>query len=498
MTAYETYQKLKLGAALGLEPRGEESVYFCTPKGARIFGWAGVDGIHYCFVQGFGDRVFAVSPMNAPDDCVQPLAESFRDFLRLLLACGGPDALEQAHGWTAEQFDAFVRTNPPDQKRRAALAVLAERLALTPMENPYAYITALQAGFDRSRLRYPPEYAEHTPSAAPPLAWRVYFNGSFGGCAERTRPGKEIAVGKSFLWGGESWLIPALYLCGKGLVIDFCARVEPKCIQSFMERWNLTSGSEETAYTDEEQMQMEGENPLGFDVRPRVKLGKNTLEAVHSCGISWNPCLPQELRQEEEAQHILRHYGLDPAFGWRIWRASFPWATRTKPKVRALRITLAQEPVDIPGRRFSAAAPGDSVPFTHPVSGARHVLTVQSCEEEEIAQQEDGWEIPTHFTVMQYTLSPDLPPAAFRVQDCMPGDRPRQRTEHGQARTAGSAAIGIIGGADGPVAVIFGGRGAGKLHSACSALRFEAVKNVEWRMIFREKQREDISVDIVL
>ena len=34
-------------------------------RGASIFGWAGVDGIHFCFVRDFGGMVFSVSPMNS-------------------------------------------------------------------------------------------------------------------------------------------------------------------------------------------------------------------------------------------------------------------------------------------------------------------------------------------------------------------------------------------------------------------------------------------------
>ena len=64
----KTYQKfLKSGidlAALGVG-RGENETYFCTPRGASFIGWEGVDGIHYCFVRGYGGVVFAVSPENA-------------------------------------------------------------------------------------------------------------------------------------------------------------------------------------------------------------------------------------------------------------------------------------------------------------------------------------------------------------------------------------------------------------------------------------------------
>ena len=52
------YQKfLKSGldlVALGVERRADNAPYFCTPKGAIILGWAGVDGVHFCFIRGFG------------------------------------------------------------------------------------------------------------------------------------------------------------------------------------------------------------------------------------------------------------------------------------------------------------------------------------------------------------------------------------------------------------------------------------------------------------
>ena len=74
-------------SVVGVECREDNNPYFCTPKGASIFGWAGVDGIHFCFVRGFGSMVFSVSPMNSAPDFVHPLANNFADFLRLLLAC---------------------------------------------------------------------------------------------------------------------------------------------------------------------------------------------------------------------------------------------------------------------------------------------------------------------------------------------------------------------------------------------------------------------------
>ena len=72
-------------SSLSVMRREDNDPYFCTPKGASIFGWAGVDGIHFCFVRGFGETVFAISPMNGGKDCVHVIARDFNDFLRLLL-----------------------------------------------------------------------------------------------------------------------------------------------------------------------------------------------------------------------------------------------------------------------------------------------------------------------------------------------------------------------------------------------------------------------------
>jgi len=88
-TAYKRYLKLNLdGSCVGLERGESESNYFCTPKGAKVIGWAGVDGIHYCFVRGFGEMVFAVSPMSTPGSYVHPVARDIKDFLRFLLNSG--------------------------------------------------------------------------------------------------------------------------------------------------------------------------------------------------------------------------------------------------------------------------------------------------------------------------------------------------------------------------------------------------------------------------
>lgn len=64
--------------------------------------------------------------------------------------------------------------------------------------------------------------------------WKVYFDGDFWGHRGKDRAGKEIKLDKQFDWAGYHWVIPAAYSCSKGLVVDFCMRVDSESIRDFM------------------------------------------------------------------------------------------------------------------------------------------------------------------------------------------------------------------------------------------------------------------------
>ena len=166
-------------SSLSVMRREDNDPYFCTPKGASIFGWAGVDGIHFCFVRGFGETVFAVSPMNGGKDCVHVIARDFSDFLRLLLATGDSAALEQAWQWDEAQFDAFLAENPPTDEQKAVLSQITTVFSLTPMERPWQYLRELQAEFDLSKLKFTEDFydPEMNPDAPEQKEdWKVYFD----------------------------------------------------------------------------------------------------------------------------------------------------------------------------------------------------------------------------------------------------------------------------------------------------------------------------------
>ena len=82
MDVLEKFKNLDEDLSLiGLEKSDYEVEYFCTPVGAKIIGWE-CEGIHYCFIEGLGETVFAVNPETAEEHYVRPLAENFEKFMK--------------------------------------------------------------------------------------------------------------------------------------------------------------------------------------------------------------------------------------------------------------------------------------------------------------------------------------------------------------------------------------------------------------------------------
>lgn len=80
--------------------------------------------------------------------------------------------------------------------------------------------------------------------------YKVFYQGSLYGHFGRDRAGKEIAVNKSFTWGGEEWLVPSVYVCGKGLVADMFKKVSIESFLEFIEKFGLDENSDCDGFSD--------------------------------------------------------------------------------------------------------------------------------------------------------------------------------------------------------------------------------------------------------
>ncbi len=492
MLTYQQFLKKHIDLSpLSVMPCDNSFAYDVTPRGARLFGRAGVDGIHFCFVRGFGDMVFAVSPMNGEDEAVHPIAASFEQFLALLVACADSAALEQAWEWDEAAFNAFLRDNPPTDE---ALRVIDQlrALPLPSLNNPWESIHALQSNFDASALR--PKKAALKPKPKPE-AWAVRFDEGFCSSGSRRRPGQEISLNTAFSWGGWTWRIPAIYVCAQGLVIELCRRIEPHVLQAFIEKWNLQDG--DRPLTPEEETLCEAENPLVFDMQAALTLGGQTLRPTHGRGLCHNPCTP---READPAVHaVLAHYQLDARFGWAFTRLAFPWAGPKRPAcLEEMSLTLTPDLISLPGPSFSLSVPGESLRFDDP-DGRTHTLTLHALSEQTLERGAmlSAYELPTHFVRMTYTIDPELPNKTFRLTDAEPGNAPILRAPSGESE---SASIGIIGGANGPTTVFLStpASQSPSLHVACSALRFEKRVAIRWRITFPRRPCEALTLPLRL
>lgn len=334
---------------------------------------------------------------------------------------------------------------------------------------------------------------DRNPAAEPTAPeWKVYFEGNFWGHSGRDRAGVEIKLNKQFDWAGHHWIIPAVYSCGKGLVVDFCMRAEAEDIRRFIAKWNLTAENDSAEnFTQEQLMQMELDNPLDLDFSAKIALNGKTIQSSHGCAVGIRPCLPEGAANEETAQWAAIHYDLDGSYGWMIYRRSYPWGRKRRPAIKSLSITMEQRPCRVPGPHFKTHAPGDSFSFSRPASGTKYTLTVQELEQQSIPQEQfdaNRWRYPTHFIVMTYTLSPE-PDDDISICDCAADDRPLEITPctDGYAPEAQNdiACTVVIGGAAGSAATAFGKNSRESLHTVCSALHFEPVaEDIEWRIEF--------------
>ncbi|MBQ8555270.1 MAG: hypothetical protein IJ438_05270 [Clostridia bacterium] len=132
--------------------------YFCYPTNAKAIGFEGC--IMYCFIEGYGNMVFASNPETCADTNVYPLASTFEDFLRLILACGSANPVEQIVWMSKERFEQHLSDEnaASTPEKQEILRLLRTELDLIPMENPYEYVRAVQSDFDGSKIQYSDEY----------------------------------------------------------------------------------------------------------------------------------------------------------------------------------------------------------------------------------------------------------------------------------------------------------------------------------------------------
>ena len=492
MNYLNSYLRSKLDLShIGFQRGEKESNYFCTPVLSKVIGWAGVDGIHFCVSKHFGEIVFAVSPSNLPGNYVHPVARSFEDFLRLILACHDTAAIEQCWFMDREVFESFLESNPSTAEGQKCLNEIQKKYKLTPMEDPFQYMHKLQEEFDYDALRFPPEYYEivEEPTERPAPEWKVTWDGDFFDENPDTVGAEPIVVDTWFRWAGIDWYVPEVYTFDKGVVMHLLGRVDPDLVPQ---------NEYEGFISPEVHEQMMAENPLNLRARQEVSINDITMRPAGSMGISWVP----DQNWNVESKWFLEHYELDLNYAWQIHKIKFFWPACGKMDIRKMSLTMKQHPVSISGTHFKTPDAGNCLILTHPQTDKEYILHIDEMKQETVdfsRMHDQELEYPACYSQMKFRIEPDMSRNQFRIVDCAKSEQPRRR--EGVTLNDGSHAVsfGIIGGADGPTVMVVGQPKSEvpQTHMAASSLRFEHAKHIEWRIVFQEIPNEDITVSLI-
>ena len=334
---------------------------------------------------------------------------------------------------------------------------------------------------------------------------KVYYSGNYWGGHKYEHAGQEISINKLFVWGGLQWLIPALYICAKGLVIDLCVEIPIEGIRNYYKRWNRDWSR--CGINEEDHIRMNRENPFSIDPQVVVKANGKVLEHSRMCSLGWHP-LEEEQDQEGKVQaQLLEYYSCDKSQGWKFIRVCSPWTTSKKPELNTISLTLEQTPALYPGAHFVTTEFSEQQEhiIVHPITGMEYKLILSDCTTQTLPensfQYKEDMIFPNIFKVLNYRTEPELTTKEFMIQDRVRSDPPRDRYNSTKPRMERSAcSTGIIGRASGISAIFIPGEGAKEYHwrTACSSMHFEVVQNVEWQTMFYVKETEDIVVEIEL
>lgn len=469
----KTYYKFR-NSCLDTMPVGfytgkDESDSVYTPARARMVAWCGNAGVHLCQVEGFGGMIFAVDPTAPPGDCIHPIAGSIVELVGLIIQCKHIGPILSAYQWSRELFNQRCQAIKPDFKTRSVLRALENTYCPPRISDPYNYIAALQDNFDYASLPLHKEYFEWCPIRPGTLSWDVGYGTAFADYCEKDKVGQELPVNRSTMWAGESWTVPAIYLCENGIVVDSYLEVSGAKMSAFRNKW---ANRIEDHLSIEDQMFRKLDDPLGIDVTGTLAVNDLVAPLRKSFTLIWNPLEENDWH----SRRTLEHYGLDRNKGYLLRRECFRRKGKNPP-IEYLNYALQAAPAAVPGQRFLAPRPGESLTFTDPSTGTEHTLTVVA-QTREALHPNFLSNHPCCYTRLSFSLEPQIAPELFSVVDCDAGDPYEQSSETGSHPYL-------------PGKVPSAG------HSAVSSLRHQPAESITWRMIFRYKTRQDLFIPLL-
>ena len=480
---YEKFLNSKIDTSpLGLEIYDNFENYFCTPKNAKIIGSMGVDGVHFCFIEGFENIVFAVSPMEEP--YVRPVAQNFGDFLALILKCKNTSPIEQAWMFKKEDFYSFLEEdNRPTEDGIKALNNIKEVFDIKEITSPWEYIHSLQESFDYASIPFSEEYYEVTgEEAVEEEKWSVSFSDS--------KPGRELDPCFKFSYCGKDFIIPGAYICDEGIILDVFMEFKKEDFTAFYDKW--MAESEGTGkFSRLQQMVIEYESPAAFPYRFSVFIDGREVKEKSSSGSAY---IKGENSYDSLAVKAVEHYNLDKEKCYYFARIRFNFREQVFDEINSLGFTIEEEGREIPSDSFKIEKKGEEFKLTNPETKEKYTLKVLEYEDTEENIENDEYILPGLCKYLKYEVTPPVSNEVLRISDLSSQDNAVKKTSASKPieTDTEAAAIGIIGGADGPTAIFVSPLMKIKedgVSETFSSLSFERRKDIEWTPVFYIKGR---------
>ncbi len=288
---------------------------------------------------------------------------------------------------------------------------------------------------------------------------KVYFNSSLWSRGQGL-PGKKQLVNWQFNYDGAERHIPAIYRFAGGVVFDVLTILEEARIYAYLEKYEAREGK----LTARERRVAEQENP--YQAVPIQQIWINGRQVGGDYSSSTALYIPGWRENDElDAMRYAYRWILQdrPCFACERFIVPYPKAESLVQallrrfrldKVRSLKLVTRPVSRLIPlGKTFFVKDKEEEIKFTHPESGVEHSLHVQRAGDLEIPIGDHRLFI----TQAMYAIHPSLPEGeTLSFDSTMQVHRPSSGDEF---VPHSAAAIGIIGGADGPTSIFVGGQG---------------------------------------
>lgn len=339
---------------------------------------------------------------------------------------------------------------------------------------------------------------------------KVYFEGGFWGHSEREKPCRRLKAQQSFAWKGYTWHLLGVYVCGRGLVLDFAKEVPVERIRAFMEKWRdrIEEGEVDLA----ESSQIDFENPLETAMDVKAWVNGRQILSMGGCGCSHNPLAEGVQAVDQPAEELLlayEDYGLDREQGWYFYRMNLRWDYQRIPAKIALKLELLPDTYYFPCPETFETVLGESgktVSFTHPLQKRGYRLIVekvrQECVEEKSMEPLGDFIFPRNFQMLEYRIEDTKDEEMFIIRDRDRGDNPVPRSSWERHGFSGKRAfaVSMAAGQSGATSIFLAGPVHGEreteAQSTVSRLCFEPVERTCWQIQARVSRGEHKNLEL--